>query len=287
MAGTLGPWESFWTLFYGFATYGNAGFLREQVCQYMCPYARFQSAMFDKDTLVITYDAARGEPRGGRRRGTDPRAAGLGDCTDCTLCVQVCPTGIDIRKGLQYECIACAACIDACDSVMDRMGYARGLVRYDTQNALQHRVRRVLRPRVIVYGSLLALLIVGFAASLAMRKPVALDALHDRNTLYRDLGDGEIENVYLLKIMNKDGKAHRFAVSLADEAHRLDPERPVFEVGAGEVYNAAVRVRRTAWDDDEREGTHLDSARLRLTVTAEDDPALVASADARFFAPQD
>jgi polyferredoxin len=167
------------------------------------------------------------------------------------------------------------------------MGYARGLVRYDTQNSLGDRGRRILRPRVIVYGTLLALLTVGFAASLAMRKPVALDALHDRNALYRDLGDGEIENVYLLKIMNKDGKAHRFAVSLADEAYRLDPARPVFEVGGGEVYNAAVRVRRTAWDDDEHDGSQLKPSRLRLTVTAEDDPALVASADARFFAPQD
>ncbi|MEN9527010.1 MAG: hypothetical protein RLY56_961, partial [Pseudomonadota bacterium] len=129
---SLGSWETFWVLFYGFATYGNAGFLREQVCKYMCPYARFQSAMFDRDTLIITYDTERGEPRGGRRKGSDPRAAGLGDCTDCTMCVQVCPTGIDIRNGLQYECIACAACIDACDSVMDKMGYSRGLVRYDT-----------------------------------------------------------------------------------------------------------------------------------------------------------
>ena len=150
-------------LFYGFATYGNAGFLREQVCKYMCPYARFQSAMFDKDTLIITYDATRGEPRGARTKGTDPKAQGLGDCIDCTLCVQVCPTGIDIRKGLQYECIACAACIDACDDVMDKVGYPRGLIRYDTQHGLEGKPTHVLRPRIIVYGTLLALLIAGFA----------------------------------------------------------------------------------------------------------------------------
>ena len=286
---SLGPWEAFWLLFYGVATYGNAGFLREQVCKYMCPYARFQSAMFDQDTLIITYDAARGEPRGGRRRGTDPRAAGLGDCTDCTLCVQACPTGIDIREGLQYECIACAACIDACDSVMDRMGYARGLVRYDTGNSLQGRGKRVLRPRVVVYGTLLALLCAGFVAALLLRKPVALDVLHDRNTLYRDLGTGEVENVYQLKIMNKDSATHRFRVALADAAagYRLDPAAPVFEVASGEVFNAAVRVRRDAWDDDDDPDRTGASDRLRFNITAEDDPALSAGAEARFFAPRD
>ena len=123
---SLGPWETFWIIFYSFATYGNAGFLREQVCKYMCPYARFQSAMFDKDTLIISYDEKRGEPRGGRRKMDDPSEKGLGDCINCTLCVQVCPTGIDIRNGLQYECIACAACIDVCDQVMDKMEYPRG-----------------------------------------------------------------------------------------------------------------------------------------------------------------
>jgi cytochrome c oxidase accessory protein FixG len=290
---SLGPWETFWMLFYGFATYGNAGFLREQVCKYMCPYARFQSAMFDEDTLIITYDAQRGEPRGGRRRGTDPRTAGLGDCTDCTLCVQACPTGIDIRQGLQYECIACAACIDACDSVMDRMGYARGLVRYDTQNAVQHPGKRVLRPRIMVYGALLALMSAGFIAALALRKPVGLDVLHDRNTLFRTLDTGAIENVYLLKIMNKDAATHDFRVSLEaaseDEdrsddhpvTYRLDPAVPVFTVASGEVFNAAVRVRRVAWLDTEA------TTEFRFAITAVDDPGLKARAEARFFAPRE
>jgi len=286
---SLGGWEAFWVLFYGFATYGNAGFLREQVCKYMCPYARFQSAMFDRDTLIITYDQKRGDPRGGRRRGVDPRAIGLGDCTDCTLCVQVCPTGIDIRKGLQYECIACAACIDACNGVMDKMGYPRGLVRYDTQHALDHESTRIVRPRVIVYGALLAALIIGFVATLALREPLALDVLHDRNTLYRNLDSGEIENVYLLKIMNKAEQPRSFVVSLEDNGdHRLDPVRPVFEVGAGEVFNAAVRVRRDAWQDDaEAEDDDRQSEAIRLTVTAVDDPTLKASAESRFFAPRD
>ena len=291
---SLGGWETFWVLFYGFATYGNAGFLREQVCKYMCPYARFQSAMFDRDTLIITYDQKRGEPRGGRRRGADPRAAGLGDCTDCTLCVQVCPTGIDIRKGLQYECIACAACIDACNGVMDKMGYPRGLVRYDTQHALDSETTHILRPRIIVYGVLLALLIGGFVAALAVRKPLALDVLHDRNTLYRNLDSGEVENVYLLKIMNKAERPRSFVVSLEEAGdYRLDPERPVFEVGAGEVFNAAIRIRRDAWkdeaDDEEKTQESFEDGRqseeIRLTVTAVDEPSLQASAESRFFAP--
>jgi cytochrome c oxidase accessory protein FixG len=305
---TLGGWEAFWVVFYGFATYGNAGFLREQVCKYMCPYARFQSAMFDRDTLIITYDAARGEPRGGRRRGTEPRSAGLGDCTDCTLCVQACPTGIDIRNGLQYECIACAACIDACNGVMDRMGYPRGLVRYDTQHAMEHGSTRVLRPRVVVYGMLLALLLAGFVAALALRKPLALDVIHDRNTLYRLLDDGQVENVYLLKIMNKGQASREFAVSLEESTgFRLDPRSPRFTVGAGEVFNAAVRVRRDAWNDQpdhaaaedagevgsaDRDEAHAgeraargDIDELHFILTATDEPGLQARAEARFFGP--
>ena len=287
LTASLGGWETFWVLFYGFATYGNAGFLREQVCKYMCPYARFQSAMFDRDTLVITYDRSRGEPRGGRRRGADPRAAGLGDCTDCTLCVQVCPTGIDIRNGLQYECIACASCIDACNGVMDKMGYPRGLVRYDTQHSLDGERTRIVRPRILVYGVLLALLVIGFITALALRKPLALDVLHDRNSLYRALDSGEVENVYLLKIMNKAESTRRFQVALREPGFALDPQRAVFTVGAGEVFNAAVRVRRSAWtdtrdDEDEHDGQ---AEEIHFTLIAVDEPNLQTTAESRFFSP--
>ena len=167
LPGDLGGWEGFWVGFYALATYGNAGYLREQVCKYMCPYARFQSVMFDRDTLVITYDAARGEPRGARGRKVDRASAGLGDCIDCSICVQVCPTGIDIRKGLQYECIGCAACIDGCNQVMDKMNYPRGLIRYTTVNALAHGYdvatmwKRVFRARTLVYLALLASIVDG------------------------------------------------------------------------------------------------------------------------------
>jgi cytochrome c oxidase accessory protein FixG len=204
----LGPWETFWILFYGFATYGNAGFLREQVCKYMCPYARFQSAMFDRDTMIVTYDEARGEPRGARSRKADPKALGLGSCVDCTLCVQVCPTGIDIRQGLQYECIGCAACIDVCDDVMDKVGYPRGLIRFATQNGLANgwnraqMLRRALRPRVLVYGGVLLAITLAVFASLLMRVPLKVDVIRDRGALAREVGQGRIENVYRLQIMN-------------------------------------------------------------------------------------
>jgi cytochrome c oxidase accessory protein FixG len=204
----LGPWEWFWVLFYGFATYGNAGYMREQVCKYMCPYARFQSAMFDHDTLIISYDKERGDPRGTRSRKIDARSQGLGDCIDCGLCVQVCPTGIDIRNGLQYECIGCAACIDVCNGVMDKMKYPRGLVRYVTQNGLnQHltraqMLRTVLRPRVIGYSAVLLLMVAAMLASLALRDPFRVDVMRDRASLARLVDEGRIENVYRLQVMN-------------------------------------------------------------------------------------
>jgi cytochrome c oxidase accessory protein FixG len=250
--------------------------------------------MFDRDTLIVTYDAERGEPRGGRKKGVDPKAAGLGDCTDCTLCVQVCPTGIDIRKGLQYECIACASCVDACDAVMDRMGYARGLVRYATQHSLEHRTTHVVRPRIIVYGALLALLTAGLFVALALRKPVGLDVLHDRNSLYRLLDTGEAENVYTLKIINKSERGHRFRVSVSGPgALKLDPPDATFAVPAGEVYNAAVRVRSPAWSDDDGrreadDGEAEDSAArtIEFRIVAEDDARLAARSEARFFVPE-
>ena len=225
LALSFGPWEWFWILFYGLATYGNAGWLREQVCKYMCPYARFQSAMFDKDTLIIGYDAARGEPRGPRGKKTDLAQAGLGTCIDCRLCVHVCPTGIDIRQGLQYECIGCAACVDVCDGVMDKMGYPPGLIRYDTENGLAQQLpgqdqgwiqalRHVLRPRVLVYSAILGLIVLGFGISLAMRQPFRVDVVRDRAVMARQAQDGEVENVYRLQLMNATEKPQRLALGV-------------------------------------------------------------------------
>ena len=274
----LGPWEAFWISFYGFATYGNAGYLREQVCKYMCPYARFQSAMFDRDTLIITYDTARGEPRGARRRGSNPQIQGLGDCIDCRICVQACPTGIDIRAGLQIECIACAACVDACDGVMDRMGYARGLVRYSTQNALDRKTAHVLRPRIVVYAMLLILLMAGFIAALSMRTPFGVDVLRDRNALYRELADGAVENVYSLKLLNKDERKHDMTIEVDGPLPlEIDPAHAVIRVDAGGVANVAIRVRTR---DRSRPAFGFE-----VRVHALDDPSLKAQADARFIQP--
>jgi cytochrome c oxidase accessory protein FixG len=215
----MGPWETFWVFFYGLATYGNAGFMREQVCKYMCPYARFQSAMFDKDTLIVTYDEARGEPRGKRSKKADPKDLNLGSCIDCTLCVQVCPTGIDIRKGLQYECISCAACIDACDTVMDKMSYPRGLIRYSTQNAVAQGwdktqlLRRVFRPRVLVYSAILTVITIALFASLALRAPFKVDVVRDRASLARIVSGGKIENVYRLQVMNATESTQTYRIT--------------------------------------------------------------------------
>jgi len=203
----MGSWEVFWVFFYGFATYGNAGFMREQVCKYMCPYARFQSAMFDKDTLIVTYDEKRGEPRGSRSRHITLAESGLGACIDCDLCVHVCPTGIDIRHGLQYECIGCAACVDVCDGVMDKMGYDKGLIRYATQNAMDMGLtvtamwKRIFRPRVLIYTGVLWTLILVLGFSLYLRMPMKVDVIRDRG-MPRITQQGEVENVYRLQIMN-------------------------------------------------------------------------------------
>lgn len=275
---SLGPWETFWIIFYSVATYGNAGFLREQVCKYMCPYARFQSAMFDKDTLIISYDTDRGEPRGGRRKSVDPAEKGLGDCINCTLCVQVCPTGIDIREGLQYECIACAACIDVCDEVMERMDYPPGLIRYTTEHALKHKTGHVIRPRIIVYGVLLTVLIGGILYGMTNRVPLRADMIRDRNALYRELPGEVIENVYTLKITNMSDQAHRFTLTPTNnDLVEIDLEQPL-ELDAEQVKGVIVRLRlpRSA-------GKGVQN--IELELEAEDDPSISREITAKAMMP--
>ncbi len=276
---SLGPWSGFWIVLYGLATYGNAGFLREQVCKYMCPYARFQSAMFDKDTLVISYDPERGEPRGPRRRGTAARAAGLGDCIDCTLCVQVCPTGIDIRQGLQYDCIACGACIDACDDVMDKMGSPRGLIRYTTEHAVQGQATHLVRPRMLVYGALLAAGTAALIYSLFMRVPLILDVIRDRNSLYREVRGERIENSYSLKVINLDDRPHtyRLAVSGMPGLELAAPLAPI-AVPAGSVSNIPARLDAPAAD---ARGVHS----ISLALTALEAPGIRVRENSRFVGP--
>jgi len=277
----LGPWETFWIIFYGFATYGNAGFMREQVCKYMCPYARFQSAMFDKDTLIVSYIPTRGEPRGSRKRSDDPASKGLGDCIDCTLCVQVCPTGIDIRNGLQYECIACSACIDACDDVMDKMGYEKGLIKYTTEHAMKGGKTHVVRPRIIIYAVLLLAIMVAFSWSFSQRISLGLDVIRDRNTLYRETDAGQIENVYILKILNMDNRTHQYDLSVSGiPGLTLHKDMDIIEVESGGVMELPVRLRANEADLEVR------SSDVVFELVATDDAALIAREDARFLGPQ-
>jgi len=331
-----GGWELFWVLFYSLATWGNAGFLREQVCKYMCPYARFQGAMFDRNTLIISYDARRGESRGARRKGLgsvlerargllDARAAtaallkaargggdakvqaaattslvvdaprgdaptaaeapvvaspeDLGDCIDCTICVQVCPTGIDIRNGLQYECIACGACIDACDAVMDKVGYPRGLIRYTTQNAVDGKPSRILRPRVLVYGTLLTLILAAWVVGVSQRSPLIVDVLRDRNALYRLGADGSIENGYTLKVSNKRGEPLPLEIRLEGAGPVLLEGSPMrIEVPAGQTLNVPVTLRAPTGSVKGRQS-------LEFVVAHPGDPALRVSHEAAFFGP--
>jgi len=277
----LGPWETFWVIFYGFATYGNAGFMREQVCKYMCPYARFQSAMFDKDTLIVSYIPTRGEPRGSRKRSDDPATKGLGDCIDCTLCVQVCPTGIDIRDGLQYECIACSACIDACDDVMDKMGYERGLIKYTTEHAMKGGKTHIIRPRIIIYAMILLAIMAAFAYSFSQRIALGLDVIRDRNTLYRETADGLIENVYILKILNMDDRAHQYDLGVSGiPGLTLHKDMDIIEVESGGVMELPVRLRADEADLEVR------SSDVVFELVATDDAALIAREEARFLGPQ-
>ena len=279
----LGPWETFWILFYGFATYGNAGWMREQVCKYMCPYARFQGVMFDPDTLVITYDAFRGEPRGSRGRSADYKASGLGDCVDCGICVQVCPTGIDIRQGMQYECIGCAACIDGCNQVMDKMGYPRGLIRYSTENAVERKypeekiLAQLFRPRVLVYSAVLLAVVLALMAALYLRSPLKVDVIRDRATLVREVEDGLIENVYRLQIMNTDERPHCYSIAVSGlERLKVVARQPV-EVAGATTQAVAVAVRIDPAGI--RPGSHA----IVFHVTDSDEPRVKADEKSRFF----
>jgi cytochrome c oxidase accessory protein FixG len=281
---TLGPWETFWILFYAFATYGNAGWLREQVCKYMCPYARFQSSMFDHDTLIITYDQQRGEVRAPLT--ANGKAAGKGDCIDCNLCVQVCPTGIDIRDGLQYECIGCAACVDACNTVMDKIDLPRGLIRYSTDHAMENKLtpaairQRVLRPRVLIYTVLLGLIIGAFSLAMALRTPLKLDVIRDRGAMGREVDDGLIENVYRLQVMNTAEHAHVFRIGVAgiDGISLASPDEITLEGASSRAVPVRVRVPR--------EAAKSGSNHIQFELRALDQPALHVEEKAVFIVPR-
>ncbi|CDM39954.1 cytochrome c oxidase accessory protein CcoG [Ectopseudomonas oleovorans] len=274
----VGATTAFWVLFFTAATYINAGWLREKVCRDMCPYSRFQSVMFDSDTLVISYDAARGETRGPRRKDADYKAEGLGDCIDCTMCVQVCPTGIDIRDGLQLECIGCGACVDACDSVMDKLGYARGLVRYSSENELAGGKTHWLRPRLIGYAAMLAVMIGAFTWALAERPLISLDVTRDRG-LFRENALGQIENIYSLKIINKTQQPRSYAISLVEPGD-LELHGPsTLNLAPGEIRDLPVSVALTATHNAAGPQT------LRFEVRDQADSQSHVSTKSTFLAP--
>ena len=274
----MGGVSLFWVLFFTGATYINAGWLREAVCMHMCPYARFQSVMFDKDTLTISYDAARGENRGPRKREVKPADVGLGDCIDCHLCVQVCPTGIDIRDGLQMECIGCAACIDACDSIMDKMGYARGLVSYTSEHQLQGGKTHLLRPRLIGYSAVLLVMIAALVVALVARPMVSLDVTKDRG-MFRENAQGLIENIYSLKVINKTQQRQDYRLELVDaEGFQLQGKTEI-SLAPGEISDVPVSVALLA------DKPASSSQTLRFKVTDVDEPWVYSAADSRFVAP--
>jgi cytochrome c oxidase accessory protein FixG len=239
---SLGSWEWFWIGLYSLATYGNAGRLREQVCLHMCPYARFQSAMFDKDTLIISYDKERGESRGRRKKDSDYQLQGLGDCIDCNQCVHVCPTGIDIRDGLQYECIACAACIDVCDNVMEKMDYKKGLIQYTTENAEKGNPTELFRPRTILYIALFLGLILTFVFLIATRTPLDVNVIRDRNNLYTETFSGDIENTYQLKILNMSQITHDYQLTVQGISSITVIGDTKVTIEAGEVLTLPIRI---------------------------------------------
>ncbi|WP_332670867.1 cytochrome c oxidase accessory protein CcoG [Aromatoleum sp.] len=295
--GDLGPWEGFWVFFYGAFTYLQAGFAREMVCLHMCPYSRFQGVMFDADTRTISYDARRGEPRG--RRGAaklaaatggdaaNPIARAGGDCVDCTLCVQVCPTGIDIRDGLQYQCINCGLCADACDDVMTRIGSSPGLIRMASESELaapalppaSARARAWRSPRALTYVAGLVVFSVLGASMLVNRTPLIVDVLRDRSALLREGTDGNVENAYTLKLMNLLERPREFRVAVEGPAGVHIAGRDTFAVDGGSVLPVPITVASSA-------AAGLNGRQeIRFRITAVDEPALAVTEASSFLLP--
>jgi len=274
---SLGPWQTFWLGFYSFATWGNAGFMREQVCKYMCPYARFQSVMVDKDTFLVTYDKVRGEPRGSRSKSADQASLGLGDCVDCSICVQVCPTGIDIRDGLQYMCIGCGACIDACNQVMEKVNYPKGLIRYTTERAIEDKesnqsaIRHILRPRVLIYTAFIAVLASAFLISLVTRNPLRVDVMRDRGALAREVEGVRIENIYRIQIMNASEHPMKVQVKATglDDLRILNSQgKEIHEIEVAPASNQLLPIKVSTTIGEHESGNypiHFDVTAQELT----------------------
>lgn len=279
ISGQAHGWTYFWVGFFTFMTYFAASYLREQVCIYMCPYSRFQSVMFDKDTLIVSYDENRGEKRGSRKKDADYKAQGLGDCIDCKLCVYVCPTGIDIRDGLQIACVSCAACVDACDNVMEKMGYEKGLISYTTEHNLSSQKTKLIRPRLIGYATALLVMISLFSYTIATRALVELNVIKDR-VPYRENIDGRIENVYLLRIINKDQHDHTFVLDATGiDGLRLESKQS-FDVAAGEIFSTPVSLSA------EFEALESGPNKVQFNIRSVDDESIHRESKSTFIGPQ-
>lgn len=274
----MGTAETFWVFFYALMIWLLGAVMREQVCIYMCPYARFQSVMYDPDTLLIAYDTERGEPR---TRGKPKENNAQGDCVDCSVCVQVCPMGIDIRDGLQYQCTGCALCIDACNNIMEKLGRPRELIRYTTENRLAGITTGILRPRVFIYAALIIGMLVAVGWGLVNRNVIALDVIRDRSSLFRDSGDGNIENLFRLRIMNKDDTAHVFQVDIEGlEGATIDMDSAIPPVESGTIHDHIIRIKI---DPENLNGVR--STEFQIKLKASDDDTLSVSEDSVYLGP--
>ncbi|WDE05137.1 cytochrome c oxidase accessory protein CcoG [Thalassomonas viridans] len=268
---------TFWVIFFTLCTYGNAGWIREKMCIYFCPYSRFQSAMFDQDTLLVAYDKKRGENRGARRRKDNHKQLGLGDCVDCNLCVEVCPAGIDIRNGLQYECINCGACIDACDQTMDKFGYAKGLISYTSENALARKKSPVLRPKILGYGSLSICFVILMGITMHSRVPVEVSVLRDRNVLFRTNYLDEVENSYQLKLINKSQQPQVYQLNVLGVDNVKSSLTEPIEVAAGEMLSVPVTLTVA------RENIKYKVTNLQFVIQAENNADIHLLKETRFY----
>ncbi|MBA6295205.1 cytochrome c oxidase accessory protein CcoG [Colwellia sp. MB02u-9] len=267
---------TFWVLFFAVCTYGNAGWLREKMCIYMCPYSRFQSAMFDKNTLVVAYDKLRGESRGARKRHQQPKDLGLGDCVDCNLCVEVCPVGIDIRNGLQYECINCGACIDACDQTMSKFNYAKGLISYTSENALEGKKVKLLRPKIIGYAVMSVLAMAFMIFTIQVRVPIEFSILRDRGTLFQLDFQDKVTNSYLLKITNKSKVDRQFKITVLEKVVSLSVDGKVM-IKAGEIASVPVHLTMPP------ENISQKITSVTLTVAVDNMPEIKVVKQTKFF----
>lgn len=282
--GLANHWAYIWIGIFTVLTYLNAGWMREQVCIYMCPYARFQSVMYDPDTLAVSYDYNRGEPRGKRSKKEENAAeqSKLGDCVDCSLCVQVCPTGIDIRDGMQYQCIGCALCIDACDSIMEKLGKPKGLVRYTTENELEGKKTHFFRPRLLGYALVMTVMLTAFTYALLTRTAFRLDIERDRGALYQVTVDDTVTNSYTVKLMNMSQTPHEYILSVVGpEGLTMDAESRQF-LQVNELKEVLVTL------EIDPEKTHLKSSKIDVKFVVKDAETgeVVESEETRFIAPR-